>query len=251
MSTAPSSLEQAFRGATEGGAVLGADADATQLDLLRDPKTGRLPSNVFQLVRRGEARRGRPRGAGNKRNEKLAKLITHNHGDPVMFMASVYAMPLDQVVELLRLADDAAEREERLLTLADQVEQHVAQMAEAGVASGKKLEAVERLVDRLSDIAKVLRSTPGDLAVRALALQVQAARATAEYVHGKQPVAVSVTGKADMVLLVPGLNAPAGMDPKALQDAVTQGGLESIDFEGMKLIEGAGPDDADDDGVND
>jgi hypothetical protein len=229
-------LERAFRDQCEGGAVFGADADANQLDLLRG-EDGRLPTNVFQRVRQGAARRGvgRPKGAGNRRNQKLAQLICQEHGDPVMFMASIYAMPTDQLCELLRLADDSAAMEARLYALAEKIEADVVRLISTHGLTVKQLDQVDRLVDRLGDIAKVLRVKPGDLAVKALALQKQAAQEVATYVHGKHPVSVEVKGKADLVLLVPGLNAPI-MDPARLEDEVRARGLEAVDFENMVLL---------------
>ena len=115
MSTKPSSLEGAAQefidsagdemGAPEG--IMGRRATPEQLDAFRDPK-GNLPPNVFQLVRQGEGETrgpGRPKGSRNKRSDDLARLIAHKYGDPVEYMASLYAMPFDQLVELVKKAD--------------------------------------------------------------------------------------------------------------------------------------------------
>lgn len=234
MSTEPGSLERSFREVCEPAGIAGADMDMRQLDLLRD-EHGKLPGNVFQIMRQRGV--GRPPGATNKRNAKLAQLICSQHGDPVLFMASVYSMPTDQLVELLRLADNADEREAQLYEVARSLEEECSKLARKSDLSKAEGQRLDRLVDRLADIAKVLRSTPGDLAIKALALQKQAAQEVAQYVHGKQPVSVNVTGKADMVLVVPGLNAPI-MDAKHLEEEIRQRGLEGIDFENMKLIDG-------------
>ncbi|MFY9350651.1 MAG: hypothetical protein WBL20_09550 [Sphingobium sp.] len=100
MSTEPSSLEKSFRAVT--GESITAGVEPEQLDLLRD-KHGRLPSNVFQQLR--QRGRGRPTGARNKRTDDLARLVAQQHGDPVLFMASLYSTPLDQLVELMIAAD--------------------------------------------------------------------------------------------------------------------------------------------------
>lgn len=100
MSTELSSLEKSFRAVT--GESFTAGVDPEQLDLLRDDK-GRLPQDVFQRLR--QRGRGRPPNARNKRNDDLARLIAHQHGDPVLFMASLYSTPLDQLVELMLVAD--------------------------------------------------------------------------------------------------------------------------------------------------
>jgi hypothetical protein len=100
VSTEPSSLEKSFRAVT--GESITAGVDPEQLDMLRDDK-GRLPQDVFQQLR--QRGRGRPPNARNKRNDDLARLIAHQHGDPVLFMASLYSTPLDQLVELMLVAD--------------------------------------------------------------------------------------------------------------------------------------------------
>lgn len=233
--TAAGGLDRAFREACDGGAVLGAETEPLLLDELRGPD-GKLPGNVFQLVRQGRARKaGRPEGAKNKRNAKLAQLICQQHGDPVLYMASLYSMPTDQLVELLRLADDSAAMEARLYDLAEKIEGQIAALLAKSTLTKAQGQVLERLVDRLGDIAKVLRTKPGDLAVKALALQKQAAQEVAQYVHGKQPVSVNVTGKSDMVLIVPGINAPL-MDPKHLEEEVARRGLGAIDLEAIELV---------------
>jgi hypothetical protein len=245
VSTGASSLERAFR--ERVASIAGGEAEASQLDLLRGAD-GKLPSNVFQLIRQGQAASngpGRPVGAGNKRNQKLAQLIVHQHGDPVLYMASIYAMPTDQLVELLRLADDSAAMEERLYALAEKIETHVAELLAKASLTLKQIDQLGGLVDRLGDIAKVLRNKPGDLAVKALALQVQAAKDVATYVHQRQPVALQVTKRTEGVLLIPGLNAPV-MDPKALEGRLRRDGLDAVDMERLELlpvIEGESGDD--------
>lgn len=228
------SLGRAFRAVTDGSAVAGVPVEPSLLDGMRGDD-GRLPADTFRQLRRGYSGRGRPPGAGNKRNQKIAQLVCQEAGDPVLFMASLYRMPLDQLVELLRLADDSAAMEERLYRLAENIEADIAKLAGKGNLTKAEGQLVERLVDRLGDIAKVLRVKPGDLAVKALALQKQAAAEVATYVHGRQPVSIDVKGKADMVLLVPGLNAPLG-DAKHLEDEVRRRGLEAVDFENMALL---------------
>jgi hypothetical protein len=241
-------LERAFRDVCEGGAMAGVDAEPLLLDGMRDAR-GKLPTDVFRRLRKGEARRpGRPPGAGNKRNQKLAQLICQQHGDPVMYMASIYSMPTDQLVELLRLADDSAEMEERLYRLAEKIEGDVSGLLGKANLNAGQLKALDGLIDRLGDIAKVLRVKPGDLAVKALALQKQAAQAVAEYVHGKQPVSVEVKGRVDAVIFAPGLGGaqPIG-DPRMVEAEIRKRGLDAIDFEGMKLLPGVEVDSAEDD----
>ncbi|HEV2747741.1 MAG TPA: hypothetical protein VGW34_10650 [Allosphingosinicella sp.] len=233
VSTGPSSLEKAFRGAVEdGGALLGVNVDAEQLDLMRD-EAGKLPTNVFQITRT-ERGRGRPRGSVNKRNQKLAKLICHEHGNPVLFMASVYSRPLDQLVELLRIADGSADREARLMEVVEQSLAYIGTIR--GAADRETLTKLTNLVDRLADLAGELRSKPGELALKALVTQLQAAKATAEYTDGKQPVSIDVKAKADLVVFAPELLKQHDIDPAELETAINARGLEAFDLDEMRLL---------------
>lgn len=80
------------------------------------------------------------------------------------------------------------------------------------------------------------------------------------YIHGKQPIAIDVTGKADAVIFIPGLNAPAGFTSEQLTQAVETLGVKAIEQNGIRLadgrlIEGAewgdGDDDSDEDSDDD
>lgn len=199
MSTEPSSIEKAFHKAAEPG-LFGVATDADAIDALRDAK-GNLPRNAFQLVRQQEREgrgRGRPKGAGNKRNEQIAKLVCQKFGDPVQAMASLYAMPLDQLVELVKLVDP-----------------------------GKDGKA-------------------GDIAIKALNVQLAAAKATAEYVHSKKPVEATVSLKTDGVLVFPGgvagnfdqLDESARGAAAMIQQAVDSGSITTDMLAGMKLVNG-------------
>lgn len=169
MSNRPSSLEAAARDALgddagaapaeEQRSLFGGVDDHRALDELRDER-GQLPRNVFQLVRQGEGdvrKPGRPKGARNKRSDDLAKLIVHKHGDPVEFMASLYRMPLDQLVEMLCIADPGTKEAKR-----------------------------------------------GDAAIKALNVQLAAAKAVSEYVHSKKPVEVKAEVGVDGVIVMSG-----------------------------------------------
>jgi hypothetical protein len=68
--------------------------DAHDLEACRGPD-GRL--DHVQVRRFGA---GRPKGARNKRSEQLGRLVIQQHGDPILFMASIYGRPLDQVQAL-------------------------------------------------------------------------------------------------------------------------------------------------------
>lgn len=197
------------------GTVLGVETDAAQLDLLRDPDTGKLPANVFQLSRQRAAGRGRgrPAGARNKKSDQLGRIIVEKYGDPVEGMAALYAMPLDQLVELLMVADGSKDREEKLMLLADRTVALVDRMyddSENGRAlTDKQIEKLDQLVDRVGDLAKVLKSKPGELSWKAINTQLAARREVAQYVHSKRPVAVDITRRADVILNIPGLTDAA------------------------------------------
>lgn len=201
----------------EPGTILGAETDAEQLDLLRDPDTGKLPANVFQLSRARAQRTGPGRrpGSRNKRSDQLARYVTEKYGDPVEGMAAIYAMPLDQLVELLLVADGSKDREDRLITLAERTEAFVERLyadSEAGRAlTDKQIENLDKLVERVGDLAKVLKTKPGELALKALNTQLAARREVANYVHSKKPIAVDLTRRADVILNIPGLTDPAAI----------------------------------------
>lgn len=180
-------MERAFREEADSGALLGLPNDPEQLDMLRD-KHGALPKNVFQLARaQGPGRRP---GSKNKRNANLAKLVCQQHGDPVLFMASLYSMPLDQVVELMKIAAPGA---------------------------GK--------------------APPGDLAAKALAVQLQAAKEVSQYVHSKKPVETSIGLTEDFRAIFVG-SSPEQIALQRAHDAVNSGMVSRDQIAGMRIIEG-------------
>lgn len=202
MGTESPSIERAVRRECETGAAFGCATEPSQLDLLRDDR-GKLPSNVFLRVREGEGRGpGRPKGALNKRSEQLAKLVCQQSGDPVLYMASIYATPLDQLVELLKIADPSDKASKR-----------------------------------------------GELAIKALNVQLAAASAVSPYVHSKKPVESNVNVRSDGVLIMPTAAGPsvAGVDDTGAQMqalgsrlalALQDGTLELSDLAGKRLVDG-------------
>jgi hypothetical protein len=185
-------LERAFREEVEIGAVLGVQSDPLQLDAFRDEK-GKLPSNVFQLARKPGP--GRAPGAKNKRGPVLAKLICNQSGDPVLFMASIYSMPLDQLVELIKIASPG---------------------------SGK--------------------APPGDLAIRALSVQLQAAKEVSQYVHSKKPVEHIVDASVDFKAFFIGQHgldsAPAQQALANAAEAVNKGLISEADLRDLRIVDG-------------
>lgn len=191
---------------------MGAWVSPHQLDLLRDDK-GKLPGNVFQLVREGERQRGpgRPAGSRNRRNDDLARLYLSKYPDPVLAMGALANTPLDQLIETILIADSTAEREERLFGLIERAEAMIAGVMKgvAGAVSDTTIDKVTAILDRVFDAAKALKMKPGDLAIKALNLTLAAHKAAAEYVHSKKPVAVDVTARVDGVIVAAPV-APAG-----------------------------------------
>jgi hypothetical protein len=204
-----------------GHGLLGSETTAQQLDLLRD-EDGRLPANVFQTVRaRG---RGRPPGSTNKVNKKIAQLVVQRHGDPVLEMASIGFMPLDQMVELFIAATGHSAMEARLIELVDVTIKRVAELTLH--ASAEQREDMQDLVDSVLKAAQRFATKPGDLAEAAMKIKLNALKEVSSYTHGKQPISIDLTSKADVILNIPGLTDPAhlaemvgagGMNPEQLE----------------------------------
>ncbi len=247
MSTRPNSLENAARAVAEDGGLLGVDMSPEQLDLLRDAN-GQFPANVFQIARKKGP--GRPAGARNKRSDDLARIICQDFGDPLRFQAKVYAMPLDQLTELLLKADPTVgAREDRLLALADEMTEMLrdARMAlRKGLSSAEDaIKGINKLIEmaeRVEDVARTLRTKAGEVATRALALQLQAAKTVTEYVHGKKPVQVEASLSVDGVLVMPAPQA-AGAGPVEhvlgkITDAVNAGQIDPARIADMRIVDG-------------
>ncbi|MAY78573.1 MAG: hypothetical protein CL802_13540 [Citromicrobium sp.] len=202
MSSGPTSLEAAHAEvidkadapAESGGGVLGLASDPQQLDLLRDDQ-GKLPSNVFRLVRQEPEKArgpGRPKGSTNKASKDLAKLIGHKYGDPVEFQASIYAMPLDQLCELILVADGTMQRREQLDAMLLDLAARIRELARSDADSENRenRESIDRLADAceaLESVARAGAGKPGDIAIKLLNLQLLAASRVSEYVHSKKP----------------------------------------------------------------
>lgn len=163
--------------------------EADQLDLLRDPKTGALPKDALRQIRAARGS-GRPLGARNKRNEKIAKWFIEQFGDPLSALGEIINLPLDVLYEQMLLA-------------------------QGGEAKGKRVTGRDAMEIKLRAINDAL-----------------------PYIHGKQPIAIDVTGKADAVIFIPGLNAPAGFTAGQLTDAVETLGVQAIEANGIRLADG-------------
>lgn len=255
MSTGGTSLERAADEVIDseresGGGVLGVPSEAQQLDLLRGAD-GKLPSNVFQLVREQDREQkargpGRPKGSTNKRNENLAKLIAHKYGNPVEFQASIYSMPLDQLCELLLVADGTVERQEKLDDLLVELAGRVRDLSRANSKAANS-DSIERLADAceaLERAAKNRASAPGKVAIAALNLQLQAAKTVSEYVEQKQATKVEVDMEniPTIVMAAPGAGRDFDESDKAvriagdlLARALAKGRVQAEDIKGLQF----------------
>lgn len=250
MSTKPGPIERAIRAETTAGAALGIDMQPEQLDLLRDGD-GRLPDNVFQLARK--AGPGRTPGSPNRKSAEYVKYFTQKYGDPVDYLGSTYRMPLDQAVELVLAAENYNDRELRLLKLCDQAADAMAKAISEGW-SGEKLKAVARMVEAVERAANGMKAKPGDIAVKVLAHQLNAAKEAAQYIRSKKPIEHIVDDKLDFRAFFIGQHgAAAAPHVEALAnaaDAVNKGLLTEGDLKDLRIIDGefTTVSDGDDDG---
>jgi len=110
---------------------------------------------------------------------------------------------------------------------------------------GDPLVAIGELMTMdLADMADLLREAQGGetktkpiRAIDLLSLKVSMAFKAAEYVHGKQPVAIDIRGKADLVLVAPELFKAHGVDPEDLRKAVNARGLAALDIDNMSIVD--------------
>lgn len=260
MSTDTPAMVKAFAEACgqEPGSLLGAEPDSEQLDLIADANDGRLPDDVFRQMRarareqEGQRGPGRPPGSRNKAHADVAKLICGKYGDPLQFMARVYAMPLDQLTQLLLAAEGVGEREDRLLDLCDKAAEAFATAVREQWGQ-ERLKALGRIVDTLERAASSLKSKPGEIALKALAHQITSANNVAPYVASKKPVEVDHTLKADGVVIMPAPNsqAPVQQVLRNLGNAIADGTVTIDQLRNGEIVDAeyeAVPDEREQDG---
>lgn len=172
---------------------------AEQLDLMRE-LDGRLPADTFRRMRIEQRGRGRPKGARNRENTDLAKLICQEGGDPQLFLARVYSTPLDILCEQLLIAEGAPEREDRLIEMCDALTDML-KIAAREQWSEKQWDALVKVADRVERAASTMKSKPGDIALKALGLQITAAKEVSPYVHKKKPVDVAVQHTRNVIFM--------------------------------------------------
>jgi hypothetical protein len=102
-------------------------------------------------------------------------------------------------------------------------------LSRRGTLSETQTEQLTTLLDRVESGFRILKVKPGELALKALIAQRDAAREVAQYVHSKMPVAVDVTMRPDVILNIPGLT-----DAAALQDFVNAPELTGDQLEALE-----------------
>jgi hypothetical protein len=242
MSTDTGSLEAAFVDACATRPVLGGVGDVEQLDLLRDGD-GKLPADAFRRLRIEQRGRGRPKDSRNKRNTDLAKLICQKSGDPQLFLSSVYATPLDQLVEMILIAEGVPEREDRLMDLCDTMSAMVRQALEESWSEAR-LKVVTKGLEAVERAASALKSKPGEIALKALGHQITAAKEVSPYVHSKKPVEITTTQKLDGVIFMPAPQTTAA-DPidavmRRTVEAINTGAIDPARIVDMRFDAGSG-----------
>lgn len=238
--------------ADTSGAMTGAGESAHDIDALRD-QNGNLPRDVFTRLRAKQpAKRGpgRPAGSRNKRSAELERIIPHKYGDPVEFQAKLYSMPLDQMCELLLVADGTVARreelEELLVALSEKVDN--AAMRQGTVLTAEDFRNLTNACDALASAASKMQGKPGDLAIKALNLQLGAAKAVSEYVHSKKAVEAKLTFDNLPVIAMPGATTGvadfqqqaqvAQVAGDLLAKALNKGHLEATDLVDLQLVDG-------------
>lgn len=246
MSTKPSSLERAWaESARDSGddipevGIFGRETSAAQLDLLAED-ANKLPANVFSLVRRQGP--GRRPGSINKASKDVSKYILHKYGCPVEYMASIRSMPLDQLVQSMVEAEGFSEREEKLLAMVDQANAMMLKAMEEGWSEAK-LKLIDRMLERIERSAAGMKAKPGDLAAKAIALQMNAATNEARYVRSQKPVEQTINHKVDgriVGFVAPGQGdiGPVADVMKRAQEAVADGTIAAAQLADLRVVNG-------------
>jgi hypothetical protein len=157
-------------------------------------------------------------------------------------------MPLDQLCEMLLVADGSKERAERNEELTEALAAQVAELTRAvGLAArvgnaADLTKAAQSLADAADSLEQVSKSSgkAGGLALQALNVQLMARRFVAEYVHSKRPVAVEVSHKTDGVLVMPrtGSSEDAGFVRDKLGALIAAGRIEADQVARLELRDG-------------
>jgi hypothetical protein len=211
--------------------------DPQQVEMFRQ-KDGSLSPGAIHVVRG----RGRPPGARNRRSKKVADLYVQRYGDPLDAIGQLANTPLRQLIEVLMEADGSAAREARLLEGVEEALAHIKALSNRNwtgdINTSRELATdLADAIDRLALAAERISGKPGKLALDALALQMQAHVKALEYVHGKQPIAIDIRNRADVVVVAPELLKEYDIDPQELAAQIAEHGLDALDASTMRLIE--------------
>ena len=267
MSTKPSSMENAWQDAARTGSadefaavgIFGTEVSPAQMDMLAD-ENGKMPANVFSIAR-GKGP-GRPKGAVNKASRDLEKFILHKYGCPVEYMASVRSMPLDQITHALMEAEGFSDREEKLFKLLDDVEALQVKALNENWTDAK-LKLLDRMLDRVEKAVSSMKAKPGDLATKALSIQLAAARDEARYIRSPMPVQATINLKTDGTLIMAGTvpstewqgdAGPVGEVMRRIADGVNKGEIDASQLQDIRIVDaeyhvvGEGEDEFDDEG---
>ncbi len=87
--------------------------DPDQLDLLRDPKTGKLPNDALRQIRMRKGP-GRPSGARNKANQKVANWFITKYGHPLAALGEIIITPEDILYEQMVLIQGGEAKNKRI-----------------------------------------------------------------------------------------------------------------------------------------
>lgn len=193
----------------------------SQLALVYEEEGGKVSSAGLAKARGT----GRPRGARNKRTEKIAKYFVHKFGDPIDIAGGIITTPLEVLVATIRQADqgDRLEEIERLERVVDKL------AANPAMADGEVSKLYGQLMNFMS------RKEVGAMEVAEWWRKIFQDAFT--YVHGRQPTSIEIAERKDAVLIVPGINAPEDVSQVDLAAAIERRGLDALDFDNMKLAD--------------
>jgi hypothetical protein len=200
--------------------------DANQLTMFDDGGS-RLDRAALAAIRTGPGRRP---GSRNKRQKQIADFIVQNYGDPLLSQANAAFMPLEVLVRAIRAADQDEGEDERFAQIEriiDKIGPHV----------GKDM--AQKLGTRLLRMMSRSQISALDVWKEQNAIKAE----LTPYVYGKQPVALNVNGRADVILNIPGLSDPTHLAEIIGESEVTEEDIARISFQPVNDAEFVAVDD--------
>jgi hypothetical protein len=188
--------------------------DANQLAMFDDGGS-RLDRAALATLRTGPGRRP---GSRNKRNQRVADFIVQNYGDPLLSQANAAFMPLEVLVRAIRAADQDEgddEKFEQIERIIDKIGPHV----------GKDM--AQKLGTRLLRMMNRSQISAMDVWKEQNAIKAE----LTPYVYGKQPVALQVSGRADVILNIPGMTDQTHLAEIIGESDVTEEDIARIAFQ--------------------